>query len=146
MTTSHFIELGAIVISVISLIYTLKTRKKLNELEEEKIEFTRKIEKENTLQTLKQEIQEYRITLNNIYKDNKIINHVEKDIYTFNSILLDSKLKNLITEKLYSEFMSLNVDIDETIDIIIYKKDYTRVSYCIRKITRFLSNLDEIKI
>ncbi len=146
MTTSHFIELGAIVISVISLIYTLKTRKKLNELEEEKIEFTRKIEKENTLQTLKKEIQEYRITLNNIYKDNKIINHVEKDIYTFNSILLDSKLKNLITEKLYSEFMSLNVDIDETIDIIIYKKDYTRVSYCIRKITRFLSNLDEIKI
>ncbi len=146
MTISHFIELGAIVISVISLIYTLKTRKKLNELEEEKIEFTRKIEKENTLQTLKKEIQEYRITLNNIYKDNKIINHVEKDIYTFNSILLDSKLKNLITEKLYSEFMSLNVDIDETIDIIIYKKDYTRVSYCIRKITRFLSNLDEIKI
>lgn len=146
MTISHFIELGAIVISVISLIYTLKTRKKLNDLEEEKIEFTRKIEKENTLQTLKKEIQEYRITLNNIYKDNKIINHVEKDIYTFNSILLDSKLKNLITEKLYSEFMSLNVDIDETIDIIIYKKDYTRVSYCIRKITRFLTNLDEIKI
>ena len=146
MTISHSIELGAIVISVISLIYTLKTRKKLNDLEEEKIEFTRKIEKENTLQTLKKEIQEYRITLNNIYKDNKIINHVEKDIYTFNSILLDSKLKNLITEKLYSEFMSLNVDIDETIDIIIYKKDYTRVSYCIRKITRFLTNLDEIKI
>ena len=139
------IALGvSIVGSIINGIYTLDTRKKQEALEKEKIRTDENNRKEQSLITLKTEIQDYRKTLSNILLNQNEININQKDIYSFNTVLRIQNLKDCLGDNEYRKYLNLETEIDRVLNEIIFQKNYSGISNIIHNIKYFLENINEI--
>ncbi|MCG3653329.1 hypothetical protein ACN5PC_03955 [Aliarcobacter butzleri] len=146
MITADKIALASFFISLGSLAFTIINNSKVKKLENDKFDYLKKSEKENTLQFFKKEIREYRITLNDIFKSKKVISYHEKDIYSMNSDLNIHKIKDCLSNNIYKDFQDLEILIDESLNAVIYQKNFDKIPLSIQNMQYFLKKLDNIAL
>lgn len=146
MTDTDKIALGALFLSIISTAVTIYNNRKVNTLERDKINYEKIVDKENTLQTLKKSIKEYRIVLHSILKNNQQISYIEKDIYSIDSDFSLEKIKTCLGINIYNKYLDLEVEIDEALSSVIYRQDFNKIPPAIKSLGYFIDKLNNIVI
>ena len=139
--TISLISLG---IAVINTLYTRNRIKNMSEFHKQNFDYSKSKDTDEFVLNFKDDLNELRISMLELYTTKSEIKIEEKGLMLY---VLESKYnKSLIikyfNEDIYKKFMDFKILTDESLDKVIYKKDFTSISSSIRNIKFFLDSVN----
>ncbi len=141
--SSLLISILAFLISTGNFFYNRYRTKKLIEYQSRDFKYKEKKDKEDFILAFKDDLNTLRIDLIEINSSKITIDYKDKDQYLY--VIEDKYSKEVLTkylsETLYNKFLDLKIDIDETIDKVIYQKNYNTIFTSSKKMKFFFQSI-----
>jgi len=139
--TISLISLG---IAVINTLYTRNRIKNMSEFHKQNFDYSKSKDADEFVLNFKDDLNELRISMLELYTTKSEIKIEEKGLMLY---VLESKYnKSLIikyfNKDIYKKFMDFKILTDESLDKVIYKKNFTSISSSIRNIKYFLDSVN----
>ncbi len=137
------ISVIALFVSVGNFFYNRYRTIRLIEYQNRDFEYKEKKDKEDFILTFKDDLHSLRLDLIELNSTKTAIGYEDKDQYLY---LIEEKyskeiLLKYLEKSKYDDFLDLKVNIDETLNKIMYKKDYSLVSSSSKKMKFFFQSI-----
>jgi hypothetical protein len=134
----------SVIIAIINILYTRYRINKLSEFHNQNFDYTQNKDNDDFMLNFKNDMHELRLSMLELYTTKNEIKLVNKGTLLY---FLESKYNKALIVKhlnidIYNEFMALKIFTDESLDLVIYKKDFNSISSSIRKIKYFLDSVN----
>jgi hypothetical protein len=134
----------SIIIAIINILYTRYRINKLSEFHNQNFDYTQNKDNDDFMLNFKDDINELRLSMVELYTTKSEIKLENKGHLLF---IIESKYNKALIVKylnidIYNEFMDLKIFTDESLDLVIYKKDFNSISSSIIKIKYFLDSVN----
>jgi hypothetical protein len=134
----------SIIIAIINTLYTRYRINKLSEFHNQNFDYTQNKDNDDFMLHFKNDMHELSLSMLELYTTKNEINLLNKGDLLY---VLESKYNKALVVKylnidIYNEFMALKIFTDESLDLVIYKKDFNSISSSIRKIKYFLDSVN----
>ena len=139
--TISFMSLG---IALINTLYTRNRIKKMSEFHKQNFNYSKSKDTDEFILSFKDDLNELRISMLELYTTKNEIRIEEKGLmlYVLESKYNKSLVVKYLNDDIYKKFMDFKILTDESLDKVIYKKDFTSISSSIRNIKYFLDSVN----
>lgn len=139
--TISLISLG---IAIINTLYTRDRIKKMSEFHKQNFNYSQSKDTDEFILNFKDDLNELRISMLELYTTKSEIRIEEKGLmlYILESKYNKSLVVKYLNDDIYKKFMDFKILTDESLDKVIYKKDFTAISSSIRNIKYFLDSVN----
>lgn len=128
----------ALLISISSLYYTRSKFLSDSLHQKEDLKHKKEKDKETFIVSLKDDLNSLRKDLVEIFVSKETINYIKRDDFTFYLYKQSNDIKKYLSEDNYEKWLTLTLEIDDALNLVIYKHDHSSISDVLIKIRNFI--------
>jgi hypothetical protein len=134
----------SIIIAIINILYTRYRINKLSEFHNQNFDYTQNKDNDDFMLNFKDDINELRLSMVELYTTKSEIKLLNKGdlLYVLESKYNKALIVKYLNIDIYNKLMDLKIFTDESLDLVIYKKDFNSISSSIIKIKYFLDSVN----